>query len=532
MANLVGESADPKVPAVVAKHTTNGIGVKASAGAGGCAGEFDGNVKVNGNLSVDGLASIDKNAILLTQSQTGAYSIGIDGENSKIAFEKGIDPGKNDYTIVLDGRNNKIDMGKVHIDGNNGKYSVDGLASIDKNAILLSQSQTGAYSIALDGENSKIQFEKGIDPGKTDYTILLDGRNNRIDMGGVHIDGNAGDINSNGNVFINGGDTSQKKGSIHVSGAAYVAKDINIGGNDNVQGDINANGNIKAKGSLSVGQASIDKNVILLAQSQTGAYSIALDGENSKIQFEKGIDPGKTDYTILLDGRNNRIDMGKVHIDGNNGKYSVDGLASIDKNAILLSQSQTGAYSIALDGENSKIQFEKGIDPGETDYTILLDGRNNRIDMGGVHIDGNAGDISLDNADCAEDFEVLAGESVEAGTVMALNDAGQLEKCIQPYDKRVAGVVSGAGNLKPGLILGRQAGHTGKLPIALMGRVHCKVDANYGAIEVGDLLTSSVTPGYAMKANDPARSFGAVIGKALKPLKDGRDLIPILVALQ
>jgi hypothetical protein len=35
-----------------------------------------------------------------------------------------------------------------------------------------------------------------------------------------------------------------------------------------------------------------------------------------------------------------------------------------------------------------------------------------------------------------------------------------------------------------------------------------------------------------MKATDPLRAFGAVIGKALRPKKEGKGLIPILVALQ
>ena len=70
------------------------------------------------------------------------------------------------------------------------------------------------------------------------------------------------------------------------------------------------------------------------------------------------------------------------------------------------------------------------------------------------------------------------------------------------------------------------------MPIALMGKVYCKVDASYGAIEVGDLLTTSPTPGHAMKADDPLKAFGAVIGKALQPLELGQGLIPILIALQ
>jgi hypothetical protein len=45
-------------------------------------------------------------------------------------------------------------------------------------------------------------------------------------------------------------------------------------------------------------------------------------------------------------------------------------------------------------------------------------------------------------------------------------------------------------------------------------------------------LTTSPTPGHAMKAVDALKAFGAVIGKALKPLDRGVDMIPILVTLQ
>jgi hypothetical protein len=70
------------------------------------------------------------------------------------------------------------------------------------------------------------------------------------------------------------------------------------------------------------------------------------------------------------------------------------------------------------------------------------------------------------------------------------------------------------------------------VPLALLGKVFCKVDAQYSPIEVGDLLTTSPTIGHAMKADDPLKAFGSVIGKALRPLQAGRGMIPILVALQ
>lgn len=70
------------------------------------------------------------------------------------------------------------------------------------------------------------------------------------------------------------------------------------------------------------------------------------------------------------------------------------------------------------------------------------------------------------------------------------------------------------------------------MPIALVGKVYCKVDAQYDSIEIGDLLTTSLTMGHAMKAGDHTKAFGTVIGKALAALESGTDLIPILVALQ
>jgi hypothetical protein len=151
------------------------------------------------------------------------------------------------------------------------------------------------------------------------------------------------------------------------------------------------------------------------------------------------------------------------------------------------------------------------------------------------HFEGDVevtGDIRLTNQDCAEDFDILDAEAVEPGTVMVIERDGALHISEQAYDKRVAGVVSGAGDLRPGIILGRQQSPEKRRPIALLGKVCCKVDAQYAAIEVGDLLTSSPTPGHAMKAVDPQKAFGAAIGKALRPLEKGMGLIPILIALQ
>jgi hypothetical protein len=142
------------------------------------------------------------------------------------------------------------------------------------------------------------------------------------------------------------------------------------------------------------------------------------------------------------------------------------------------------------------------------------------------------GDVFLPGADCAEQFDVNDEERIEPGDVLVIDQEGALRQSRQGYDKKVAGVVSGAGDYRPGIVLDKHQSQSSRLPVALLGKVFCKVDAQYAPIEVGDLLTSSSTPGYAMKAGDPLRAFGAVIGKALRPLKAGQGLIPILIALQ
>jgi hypothetical protein len=154
--------------------------------------------------------------------------------------------------------------------------------------------------------------------------------------------------------------------------------------------------------------------------------------------------------------------------------------------------------------------------------------------FGKVQVNGDLqvqGDIFLPGADCAEHFDVSDAGLIEAGDVVVIDQAGNLERSSTPYDRKVAGVVSGAGRFRPGIVLDKQeAGN--RLPVALVGKVYCKVDADFGRIDVGDLLTSSPTGGHAMKAEDSAKSFGAVIGKALGSLATGQGLVPMLVCLQ
>jgi hypothetical protein len=173
--------------------------------------------------------------------------------------------------------------------------------------------------------------------------------------------------------------------------------------------------------------------------------------------------------------------------------------------------------------EDQRIQLQ--LAPGGLFFSPV--GDNNTIE-----IDGFNGDIRLLNADCAEDFDLAEDQRVDPGTVVVVNDEGALQPCETAYDKRVVGVVSGAGGYKPGLVLDRSRFDRPRATVALMGKVFCKVDTCFGPIQVGDLLTPSSVKGHAMKAADSSHHLGSIIGKALRPLHEGQGLIPILVALQ
>jgi hypothetical protein len=196
---------------------------------------------------------------------------------------------------------------------------------------------------------------------------------------------------------------------------------------------------------------------------------------------------------------------------------------------LTLSDSNSGYKGARIQNANGDINFFTEPSPGAFVPAMIIQ------HSGDVAIGSNlsvAQDIRLTGADCAEDFDIAGSKNSEPGTVMVINEEGSLEPSRHAYDKKVAGVVSGAGEHKAGIILDKQQSNSKRLPIALVGKVHCKVDAQYSPIEVGDLLTTSATPGHAMKAEDPLKAFGSVIGKALRPLREGQALIPMLIALQ
>lgn len=182
----------------------------------------------------------------------------------------------------------------------------------------------------------------------------------------------------------------------------------------------------------------------------------------------------------------------------------------------------TQMYSIRATNDTDKAGGRKLVIRNESHGTDVM-----LIDPGGDV--SFTGDVTLIGADCAELFSV-DGDDAEPGDVMVLCGRERVSPCTEPYDRRVAGVISGAASRRTGLILGGGGDGLSRL-VALSGTVFCKVDATVEPVAAGDLLTTSARPGHAMRASDERRAFGAVLGKATVDLAGGAALIPILVAL-
>ena len=228
---------------------------------------------------------------------------------------------------------------------------------------------------------------------------------------------------------------------------------------------------------------------------------------------------------------------GQLVIHGPTGRVGIGTVSPQEKFVVAGGGARINGVTVGTDvaGINYPFEYET-VGVSQTNFNLRLQSPNAIIFHTGGTSPGEKviitadGDIRLLGADTAEFFETEDPVAVEPGTVLVIGDKGDLRPCDAEYDKRVAGVVSGAGSTKPAIVLDQGAAEAG-VPVALNGKVHCKAEAEAAPIEIGDLLTTSAETGYAMKASDAARYVGSILGKALAPLPEGRGLIPVLVAL-
>ena len=204
-----------------------------------------------------------------------------------------------------------------------------------------------------------------------------------------------------------------------------------------------------------------------------------------------------------------------------NDFYGVFGLSHNSKNAGVYGGNDQGGAGVL----------------GESDSGVGVYGRSANGYAG--FFDGKVRVKTLEiagGADLAEPFDISTAKNtaIIPGTVVCIDptNPGKLVVCANAYDRTVAGVISGAGGVQPGMVM-RQDGSAanGQRPVALTGRVYVWADATQNPIHPGDLLTTSSTPGHAAKASDHDAAQGAIIGKAMGTLESGKGLVLVLVGL-
>jgi hypothetical protein len=285
---------------------------------------------------------------------------------------------------------------------------------------------------------------------------------------------------------------------------------------------------------LHVQGASDQQSTLVISRSDNNKFArLGVGGLGVTLEFDStSFFSISNNGTVGIGGTLNGTPLMFVAGSGNVGIGTTNPASTLDVNGVV---NATG-LSVGALGVNSQGYIGIALD----EYDVQRDGEplSPLVVHGDIRIKGSGnlrvfgGDVLLEGADCAEDFDVAGEQPPEPGTVVVIDEGGALRESSKAYDKKVAGIVSGAGEYRHGLVLDKQSSDEGRIPIALMGKVYCKVDAQYSPIEVGDLLTTSPTPGHAMKVLDPLSAFGSVLAKALRPLRGGQDLIPVLIALQ
>ncbi len=222
----------------------------------------------------------------------------------------------------------------------------------------------------------------------------------------------------------------------------------------------------------------------------------------------------------------------------NSGVYGESNAASLTAGGVY--GRGTGSGSIGVIGE-SNVNNAVGVYGSSTSSTGFGMYAKNTSGGRAIYADGNV-DVNgttktnilqiTGGSDLAEHFEFT--ETVQPGMVVAIDPlkTGKLIIARGVYNRRVAGIISGANNLAAGMTLPDLKQTKNSLPVALSGRVWVYCDATRNPIQAGDLLTTSATPGHAMKVVNQSRAQGAIIGKAMSELKSGKGLVLVLVSLQ
>jgi hypothetical protein len=252
------------------------------------------------------------------------------------------------------------------------------------------------------------------------------------------------------------------------------------------------------------------------------------------LMWRTAADPGTTAsapiYDFIIDdtgrcGIGTNVPVAELYVNSAGGIGNPQGqlnqTTSGDFARLRFTSPGNSGWDVAVGGASNVMNFYAGA----TAKNVLTLNTNGTVSIPILSITGGS--------DVAEPFQ-MGDQTIEKGSVVVIDEAhpGRLKRSTRAYDKRVAGIVSGANGINPGIALHQDGALDGGQNVALSGRVYVQADTSNGEIEPGDMLTSSDVPGHAMKATDWDRAHGAVIGKAMSPLHATQGTVLVLVSLQ
>lgn len=309
------------------------------------------------------------------------------------------------------------------------------------------------------------------------------------------------------------------------------------GGSNTAVGSFALSGTSSGSYNTAVGATAMDANsvgsyntALGYLSGYTGAANYQVSGnENTYIGAQSGPGTASPLFNSTSIGANAAVDVSNALILGGTGVSAVSvgiGTASpYNDYALDVEATQGGLINGGIVSDSTGGNIYLGMTNGAHKF---------RVDLNGVTY-ANGG-FQSSGADFAESLAVRGQRSrYRPGDVLEIDPKADRHLTLskQPYATLVAGIYS----TKPGLLASPRdiddpAVQSSEVPLAVIGIVPCKVTTENGSIARGDLLVTSSLPGFAMKGTDRQRMLGAVLGKALEPLKKGTGVIQVLVTLQ
>jgi Collagen triple helix repeat (20 copies) len=404
----------------------------------------------------------------------------------------------------------------------------------------------GRLGVFADGDSNGVYVQQTLSTGFTDVGVRSEG----VDFGGWF----KSTANANFTAGVIGEQTGTTTTSSGVWGIANGANGRGIFG----QSSGGYGGYFEGKGYFST-TTLIGRTTQITGAETFGVRSPSTVGYGG-MYVETAGDGGLPFYGYAANGSA----LGWTYIDGSTSKWH------LYNGGTRMTVDSTGNVGLGTTSPGFKLHVDLGSDVGPATGGYIVTGNvagfnlgfdNNEImarDNGvpaPLFLNHNGGDVRIGQSsggtgrlltpvleitggsDFAEGFDVSPedGHEPEPGMVVSINPdrPGELRIASVAYDRTVAGIISGAGGVGTGMIMGQKGTiASGAHPIALSGRVYVRCDASSGSISPGDLLTSAPLLGHAMRVEDFNRAQGAVIGKAMTRLDEGQGLVLVLVNLQ